>query len=399
MLSRSCYWYNLGSNPEEQIQTFIDILGKDWEMSRICGGLSSSLSFLFFCYLLSFTCSSQTRGVRYFNTVFLCVVLTALQGLTFLTFYSNNDFCEEYICTFSRSAGFSVVSMGCFFLSGLCFCCTHDYPGPRWKKKKSSFLSSSPLKARQQQIAPDSRDVLAPGVTTKSKVATAMGEESKNEEVGYRNFGGNPDDGLRTNNESNNIPSGAPAYYTTGAYRNDSSDGSGGGSGNHENVTRSTNEFNINSFEEIEEEVIEDKYEEGSVATGGTSVADNKNRQINDDDFNTLVGLKAGDSREVVTEVTNDEVKIVEAITHADGTKTVTKTTEEIAEDGYQREGEIKIDDDFVAHPGLGAGDDCEVITEVTEDEIKVVETIRHADGSQTVTETHEELSDEKVWI
>jgi hypothetical protein len=398
MLLRSCYWYNSGSNPEEQIQTFIDILGKDWEMSRICGGLSSSLSFLFFCYLLSFTCSSQTRGVRYFNTVFLCVVLTALQGLTFLTFDSNNDFCEEYVCTFSRSAGFSVVSMGCFFLSGLCFCCTQDYPGPRWKKKTSSFPSSSPLKARQQQIAPNSRAVLTPGVTRKSKVATAMGEESKNEEVGYRNFGGNPDDGLRTNNESNNISSGAPAYYNAGAYRNDGSDGSGGGSGNHENVTRSIHEFNNNSFEEIEE-VIENKYEEGSVATGGTTVADNKNRKINDDDFNTLVGLKSGDSREVVTEVTNDEVKIVEAITHADGTKTVTKTTEEIAEDGYQREGEIKIDDDFVAHPGLVAGDDCEVVTEVTEDEIKVVETIRHADGSQTVTETHEEISDEKVWI
>ena len=398
MLSRSCYWYNEeGSNPEEEIQTFIDILGKDWEISRICGGLSSSLSFLFFCYLLSFTCSSQTRGVRYFNTVFLCVVLTTLQGLTFYTFDSNNDFCEEYICTFSRSAGFSVVSMGCFFLSGLCFCCTQDYPGPRWNKKKtSSFSSSSPLKARQQQIAPDSRAVLAPGVTTKSKVATAMGEESKKEEVGYRNFGGNPDDGLRTNNESNNVSSGAPAYYTTGAYMNDGSDGSG--SGNHENVTRSIDEFNNNSFEEIEEEVVEDKYEEGLVATGGTFVAD-RVRQINNDDFNTLVGLKAGDSREVVTEVTNDEVKIVEDITHADGTKTVTKTTEEIAEDGYQREGEIKIDDDFVAHPGLGAGDDCEVITEVTEDEIKVVETIRHADGSQTVTETHEEIPDEKVWV
>jgi hypothetical protein len=110
-----------------------------------------------------------------------------------------------------------------------------------------------------------------------------------------------------------------------------------------------------------------------------------------------LVGLKAGDSRDVVTEVTDDEVKIVDAVTHADGSKTVTKTTEEIAEDGYQREGEIKIDDGFVAHPVLVAGDDCEVITEVTEDEIKVVETIRHADGSQTVTETHEEISDEKV--
>lgn len=146
MLDGSCYFYVDGSDPAGQIQEFFDILGRDFEMARIVAMLSACLSFVFFCYLLSFTCSSQTRGVRYFNTVFLSVILTGLQGVTFVSF--NSSFCDEYGCTFSRSAGFSVASMMCFFLSGLCFCCSTDYPGPRSSKKVPRLMSSA-------QVAPD----------------------------------------------------------------------------------------------------------------------------------------------------------------------------------------------------------------------------------------------------
>jgi len=133
MLDGSCYFYNSGSNPVSQLTEFREILGRDWELTRIVAMLSACLSFVYFCYLLSFTCSSQVRGVRYFNAVFLSVILTGLQGVTFLSFGSS--FCEEYGCTFSRSAGFSVASMACFFLSGLCFCCATDYPGLRSNTK------------------------------------------------------------------------------------------------------------------------------------------------------------------------------------------------------------------------------------------------------------------------
>jgi hypothetical protein len=80
--------------------------------------------------MISFICSSQVRGVRFFNFVFLSVALTTSQGLTFLVFHS--DLCSEKGCTFSRGAGFSVAAMISFFLSGLCFLATKDYPGDRF---------------------------------------------------------------------------------------------------------------------------------------------------------------------------------------------------------------------------------------------------------------------------
>lgn len=78
----------------------------------------------------------------------------------------------------------------------------------------------------------------------------------------------------------------------------------------------------------------------------------------------------------------------------------MTKTVEDVAENDGRRNnnnGDIFVDDDFVAHPNLEAGDDCKgTITEVSDDEIKVVETIKHADGSKTITETYEEVIDRK---
>jgi len=190
-LDGSCYYYNSGVNPNEQIHTFIEILGTGWEIPRICGGLSAALSFVFFCYALSFTCSSQVRGVRYFNTVFLCIVLTTLQGLTFYTFDTNNNsFCEEYGCIFSRSAGFSAVAMGCFFLSGLCFCFTHDYPGPRWKSPQIApaemFMSTSttvPQRAASKFPIPFSADEESNERNINRYADRFLDEESKTEEV------------------------------------------------------------------------------------------------------------------------------------------------------------------------------------------------------------------------
>lgn len=147
-LDGECYFYTNGSDPNGQIQEFFDIMGTDWEKARIVAMLSTCLSFVFFCYLLSFTCSSQTRGVRNFSAVFLSVVLTALQGITFVSF--DSSFCDEYGCTFSRSAAFSVASMGCFFCAGLGFCCTLDYPGSAWKKPKLKSIAPEPAPVPEQ---------------------------------------------------------------------------------------------------------------------------------------------------------------------------------------------------------------------------------------------------------
>jgi len=128
-LDGMCYWYSLGANPENQVEKYFDLLGSDWDIPRIMGGMSASLAFYLFCYLLSFNCSSQVRGVRYFNIFILSAVLTTMQGLTFLVFQSS--FCEENGCSPGRGAGFSIAAVFCFFIAGLIFWRTTDYPGDR----------------------------------------------------------------------------------------------------------------------------------------------------------------------------------------------------------------------------------------------------------------------------
>eukprot|EP00537_Pseudo-nitzschia_pungens_P012608 CAMPEP_0172388126 /NCGR_PEP_ID=MMETSP1061-20121228/5284_1 /TAXON_ID=37318 /ORGANISM="Pseudo-nitzschia pungens, Strain cf. pungens" /LENGTH=315 /DNA_ID=CAMNT_0013117941 /DNA_START=36 /DNA_END=980 /DNA_ORIENTATION=+ len=147
-LDGSCYWYTSGSNWEDQLATFHEMLGYDWEKSFYTAAISATLSVVFFCYVLSFTCSSQVRGVRYFNAVFLCVIITTLQGITFVTFSSS--LCDEYGCTFSRSAGFSAAAMLCFFSSGLFFFGTTNYRGPKWNGERPALV---PMKS--VQVAPD----------------------------------------------------------------------------------------------------------------------------------------------------------------------------------------------------------------------------------------------------
>jgi hypothetical protein len=112
----------------------------DWQTARIFGGVAASLGFYFFCYLLSFICSSQVRGVRYFN-VFFSFVMAGFQGLTFLVFAS--ELCEEYGCTFSRAAGFSVAAMASYAIAGISFIFTHDYPGERFDRKAAAVMTYS----------------------------------------------------------------------------------------------------------------------------------------------------------------------------------------------------------------------------------------------------------------
>ena len=126
---RTCYWYDYGRNPEDQVQRYFDLLGDDVNVARILGGMAATLSFFVFCFLLSFICSSQVRGARLFLAFFMACILTTLQGLTFLIFQS--ELCEGGNCEFSRGAGFSVAAIVSFFLAGIAFVFTTNYPGDR----------------------------------------------------------------------------------------------------------------------------------------------------------------------------------------------------------------------------------------------------------------------------
>jgi hypothetical protein len=83
-----------------------------------------------------------------------------MQGLTFLIFRS--ELCSGGNCTFGRGAGFSVAAIFAFFMAGLCFAMTKDYPGDRdlgAKKEqeinKSGFIRDAQIEeGNQTNVAP-----------------------------------------------------------------------------------------------------------------------------------------------------------------------------------------------------------------------------------------------------
>jgi len=326
MLDGSCYFYFSGSDPVGQISKFYDILGRDWEMARIVAMLSACISFIFFCYLLSFTCSSQVRGVRYFNAIFLSVILTGLQCVTFLSF--DSSFCEEYGCVFSRSAGFSVASMSCFFLSGLCFCCTVDYPGPRWSHKMPKMISVAQVAPEQSRGYDQSRS-----------------EKSASKQEDARNI-----------------------IYTEAE------------------IERGVTDYEEELVEDQEEvEVFDDEEQEEVFFDPRDDMIEEETVQDEDDvvsgEFDSTNEPQYDESSKGNTEVTDDEVAV--------GSQTGTKTDDS---NGNESDDD---DEEFTDHSHLEAGEDCDVFTEVTEDDVRTIETITHTDGSQTVTETHKESTDE----
>lgn len=282
MLDGSCYFYFDGLDKRGQLEEFQDILGKNWEVARLVAMLSACLSFVFFCYLLSFTCSSQVRGVRYFNTIFLSVVLTGLQGVTFLSF--DSSFCEEYGCIFSRSAGFSVASMACFFLSGLCFFCTTDYPGPLLNKKKPRLVAVA-------QVAPEQK-------------RSSFGQRMSYNPEGRASY-------MYSERVLEEVEEVMPDY--------------------EDEVLEEVDEDGEEELydESGEEEILEDDEEEVIDESGGEEILDDQGELIEEE---IVEDESVADDVEVIEdEVTEDEARVVETITHKDGSQTVTETNEEAA--------------------------------------------------------------------
>lgn len=123
-----CYYYdNNLVNQEDLVRTYIDWLGNGWNVGRALAATTPAMSFLVWMYLWSFVCTAQVRACRYTVAGILCVVLTTLQGCTFTALTSS--FCDENGCKFSRSSGWSLGALLCFFFSGLGLLFTWNYPG------------------------------------------------------------------------------------------------------------------------------------------------------------------------------------------------------------------------------------------------------------------------------
>jgi hypothetical protein len=139
----SCYRYDqflddIGRG--DQIKLYWHILGRTWQIAGVVALLSTVFSILFFLYTTSFCCSAQVLPIRYLNGIFLSVFLELIQGSTFVVFGSN--FCDENGCSSSRSAGFSVGAILCFFFAGMAFLLTSDYPGDLYQPPPTAGAGS-----------------------------------------------------------------------------------------------------------------------------------------------------------------------------------------------------------------------------------------------------------------
>jgi len=132
----TCYYYTMHRSDElitddgvanAIFANYIDFLGNSWTTARVFGILAACVGWLTWLYMLSYSCSSQYKPVRYVVVVVLSVVLVVFQGITFAVL--GTDWCSLYNCEFSRSAGFSIGALLCFFFGGISFAFTKDYPG------------------------------------------------------------------------------------------------------------------------------------------------------------------------------------------------------------------------------------------------------------------------------
>jgi len=187
----SCYyWFEtiVGEEPfeqldgAEQLQYYIQtVLGSQWYPSILLLSLSTILALLVFLYVMSYCCSTQVFGIRFFTGLFISIILTLLQGLgTYLIYSSewcNNSGDEEFgggYCTIGRSTIFSIVASCCYFLSGLLFIYTSDYPG---KQQLQELRHEEAATTNKENASPDAAAAAAAAGVTAATVTTQSTEE------------------------------------------------------------------------------------------------------------------------------------------------------------------------------------------------------------------------------
>ena len=155
-----CYFYEITVTPDDQLDWYIRTLTPEWNTGRgfaVAAGLGGIAAFL---YSLSFSCSSQVRGFRYFMVMVSSVILPIFQALVFLTF--SSDFCGEHECGLSRSSILCIVSACCYFEAGLGFLVMTDYPGETLLARERKMLLKQKLERKQEEVMYIDNELFAP---------------------------------------------------------------------------------------------------------------------------------------------------------------------------------------------------------------------------------------------
>lgn len=178
----TCYFYNdngdfLDENVIVEIYNqYMDFLTSSWGASRAFACIATILAWLTWFYMLSFSCSAQMKPFRYFVSAILSVVLVICQGIAFSVL--NTDWCSANNCEFSRSAGFSVGALLCFFFGGVSFFLTTDYPGVVDDVQPVAYAE-----ATKEEVQDEEQPAEAAVEEEEEDVTKEVGEEDPTEEA------------------------------------------------------------------------------------------------------------------------------------------------------------------------------------------------------------------------
>jgi hypothetical protein len=158
-----CYWYDQFTDilaPEDQLQAYWTLLGSGWQQLAAVGYVAAAFSWYFFWYTTSYCCSSQVRPVRYTSGFVMAVLLTVVQGCTFIAYNTGPCVRGGNSCSLGRSGWFSIGAILSFFFAGCSFCMMSDYPGDRWQPPTSRDQHEDADEIPAKDIAGDDHDMV-----------------------------------------------------------------------------------------------------------------------------------------------------------------------------------------------------------------------------------------------
>jgi len=131
---------------DDTLDEYWDYLGhSDWEDAARAAVAATWISFLFFIWVMVFSCAAQPKILRYLGAALLIILLTVLQSVPFMVV--DSDFCNKHDCSLGRSAGYAIAAVVLFFVAGVLLFFTRDYPGRDRVEPQPLVLAPAPVLA------------------------------------------------------------------------------------------------------------------------------------------------------------------------------------------------------------------------------------------------------------
>lgn len=118
---------NIENEIEDYVTDYVDWLGSSWKPGRGLGTTALVVGTVVTIWAFVFACVAHIKPFRYFMGVLVSLLLMSFQFSTLSVL--NSSFCDERSCALGRSGGCSVAAGILFFLAGVLFFLTKDFPG------------------------------------------------------------------------------------------------------------------------------------------------------------------------------------------------------------------------------------------------------------------------------